>query len=176
MYEMEIARNRFYDFAQEVYAPQYYYSEKVKKDEYSKKIVFSKAENKSYIFLKPVKELIADLRKKGFFIDLDLITIIPRSKIGQYSVTLNRIAESISKYLLAPYERIIERTRNTHPSGTRPDSLEERYNDVKTTGCNILEVKKLLLLERVENIICVCFGINRDAILHELDKLLGVKK
>ncbi len=184
----EIAQNKYYSVNQDVYAPRPYYQESVTKDTYSKKIFFSKDEDQTHYILKPVKELISKLKMNNILEGTELITIIPRGKVGCYSVTLNRIANSMSFYLNIPYEKIIQRIKNSRQSETRAEILEERYesvkdsmeinrslsenkilllDDVKTSGCTILEAQKILKDAGVHEIVCVCFGINQTTVIED---------
>lgn len=168
-----------------VYAPKWYYSKEVKEDEYSTKIWYSKEEDKSQFFIRYLLDLITDLGVEIDLHDVDLITIIPSHRPGAYSVTLDPLARFLSRYLRTKYEKILVRTRNTRPDEMRHKDAAERYehvkdslsltreltekkilvfDDVKTTGIEILEAKKILMDAGVENTITICLGINSSTV------------
>jgi len=172
---------------EKVYAPKWYYSKEVKQDDYSTKIFYSKEEDKSWFFIRHLIDLISEMEKEreADFQDVELITIIPSHKPEVYSVTLERLAKFLSHLLKVKYEKILVRTKNTRPNGMRHKDATERYehvkdslsltreltekkillfDDVKTTGIEILEVKKVLINAGLENTITICLGINSSTV------------
>lgn len=172
---------------EKVYAPKWYYSKEVKQDDYSKNIFYSKEEDKSWFFIRHLIDLIGEMKKEreADFQDVELITIIPSHNPGVYSVTLERLAKFLSNLLKVKYEKILVRTRNTRPDKMRHKDATERYehvkdslsltreltekkilifDDVKTTGIEILEAKKILMDAGGENTITICLGINSPTV------------
>lgn len=104
---------KFYpNIHQLVYAPRWYYPQAVKKDEYSHKIFYySKMRDNSTYFWKEFKVFIDKLKNNDLLNEIDLITIIPSSKIGKFSPTLEVLVVKVSEYLDVPFEKIIFRVK-----------------------------------------------------------------
>ncbi|MEK6816168.1 MAG: hypothetical protein AABY09_01020, partial [Nanoarchaeota archaeon] len=94
MVHREIAKYppEFGDLEVEVVANKWYFKENLKKDKWSVKILFSKKEDKSPLFISDVEECINSLNEK-----FDLICVIPASEIGVYSPTLISLGNHLSK-------------------------------------------------------------------------------
>jgi predicted amidophosphoribosyltransferase len=188
----EYARNKeFYpDLWQKVYAPRWYYSKEVKNDNYSR-IIFldSKIEDKSDYFFPYLKKVVDKLYSQEMLDNFELLTIIPSHEVGKFSPTMDSLALKLSNYLNILYEQIISRIRNTRQQDDRFHSLKERYysvkdsmlvkrelaessilllDDIKTTGTNILETKKLLWESGVKRVMCICLGINSSKDRNEI--------
>jgi|WetSurMetagenome_2_1015567.scaffolds.fasta_scaffold25230_4 hypothetical protein len=166
-----------------VYAPKWYYKNKVKKDEYSARLWFSKEEEKAWYFTQHLEGLIKEMKAEKVvdFSNIELITIMPRHIPGVYSLTLDPLAILLSNILGVKYEKILERAKDTWLDGKRPKEALQRYtlvkdsliisrkltekkvllfDDIKTTGTDILEAKKILLNAGVRHTITICLGIN----------------
>lgn len=161
----------------DTYAPDWYFEQSVKPDFYSKKIVFSKTENKYDLFFPKIAQLLNGLNRR-----FDVVIPIPRSKIGLFSPTIEKIAEGITNSFgianRKMIHRIVEGPKNTelHTTGERYQSTHGAFeceelafgernilllDDVKTTGFTILECGSLLKTKGASEITAVCLGINR---------------
>jgi predicted amidophosphoribosyltransferase len=182
--ELAIYPDLYPDLSEMIYAPRWYYSLNIKKDDYSHHLAYhSKRRDMANYFYDSLKSVIDELIALGKLNDLNLITIVPSSKIGFYSPTLVSLAEKISQYLQVPFERIIERIKETGRKNMMGNSAQERYDlikesmkisrepaefeknvllldDVKVTGMSFLESKKILLAAGVKSTVSVCLGIN----------------
>lgn len=166
-----------------VYAPKWYFIKDVKDDDYSAKIVFSKKWDKTFYFIRHLIDLVNELEKEkiAYFKDYDLITIIPSHEPDLYSPTLNHLAKFLSDAYKIKYEKIILRIKNTRLDESRPKETYLRYehvkdsmkisrelnekkiilfDDVKTSGIEILEAKKILQESGVLETLTICLGIN----------------
>jgi len=203
MISMEFEIARFPDFYPDmdeiVYAPKWYYSPKVKPDEYSHKIVQSKKVDIPSYFIDDLKQVMNQLIEDGTLNNLDIITIIPSSMKGTYSPTLKSLGFKLSKFLDVPYEQLIDRDVETGRKNVAGNTAIDRYNlikdsmklnrklsinekkimildDVKVSGITLLESKKILLDAGAEETLSVCLGINRIINWDEIKTVLGEKK
>jgi predicted amidophosphoribosyltransferase len=191
--ELAIYPDLYPDLSEMIYAPRWYYSLSIKKDDYSHHLAYhSKRQDTSNYFYDSLKSVIDELIALGKLNDLNLITIVPSSKIGVYSPTLVSLAEKTAQYLQVPFERIIERIKETGRKNVKGNSAQERHDlvkesmkisrepaefeknvllldDVKVTGMSLLESKKILLAAGVKSTVSVCLGINAAI---DWDKLL----
>jgi predicted amidophosphoribosyltransferase len=181
--KVEVASQVFYEFNEVVYAPKYYYSKKVRQDEYSRNVVFSKKSDLSEYFFPDVIQLINEIKNaKGLWRDFELITIIPSHEPGKYSPTLESLGGKLSDYLEIPFEKIIERIKSSDSKESDCNRPKERYDlvkdsmrinsdlngiscllildDVKVTGMSLLEAKKLLMECGISDTLSICLGIN----------------
>ncbi len=168
------------------YAPQHYFSRDVMPDRYCYYIVRSKEEEDlSDYFMDYLMPMYNALRRQGLLGDFDLMTVMPSSKMGKYSVTLAPLCKKFSAKAGTEFEFLLNRTRDLPSSGKGRLSLPERFkrvsgslamaraltqserrilliDDTKTTGCSCLEAAKVLREAGATEIIELCLGINRD--------------
>jgi len=179
---------KYPEVTENVYAPKWYYSKEITLDEYSAKLYHSKKENKTSYFGPYLRDLINALEKFKLvnFQDVDLVTIIPSHEPGKFSVTLERLGSFLAMLIDSKFEEILERIKNTQPTGTRSHDAIDRYNnvtgsltltrplnekkivifdDIKTSGIHILETKKVLAAAGVKETISICLGINSSIVM-----------
>jgi phosphoribosylpyrophosphate synthetase len=165
------------------YAPQYYVSLDVRPDEYCRDIIHSKRwVDLSDHFLQYVMPMYNALRKENKIGKFDIITIMPSSKVGQFSKTLEPMSKKLGKIIGTPSELLLRRTRDLPSCGINRLSLEERcarikdsmevtrrlgpneksillLDDTTTSGCSCLEATKILKEAGAETVTLMCLGI-----------------
>lgn len=180
MVHKEIAKiqEEFGDLEVEVLSNKWYFAPCVKTDFYSKKILFSKKEDKTYYFWDDVKVCFQE-----FDLNFDLICVVPQSKIDSYSLTPCRLAEKLSSEFSTPFENIIERIKEPQKKMTDCSSAAERLeahkdtfnlrrllstseknilllDDIKAHGETKLLCVRLLIDGGAEIVKAICLGIN----------------
>jgi predicted amidophosphoribosyltransferase len=180
MVHKEIAKYspEFGDLEVEVVANRWYFPMGVKKDEVSKKIVFSKKSDYSAYFWPDV-----DTCFQSFTSAFDLICVIPASDIGVYSPTLIALAELSSKKYRVPFDNIVHRTIKPVKKMTECRNAIERcqvhkgtlalgrklkpnekmillLDDVKAEGDTKLICAELLIKFGAHTVKAICLGIN----------------
>ncbi len=175
--ETEIATwpDHYGDLKVPVFAPRLYYPLSIKKDEYSKNIVFGKKTDLSHLFIQEMEEIFGQLPFKP-----DLVIVVPSSKINKFSPTMVNLGRRLSRTFKIKFsrriKRIEERTKLTDCS-----TQEERYNsitgcfkvikklnyekvilldDTRVSGVTLLECAKILKKAGASDIVAVCLGIN----------------
>ncbi len=162
----------------EVIANRWYFKKEIKRDDWSVKILFSKKENKSALFISDVEECIKSFKDK-----FDLICVIPTSEIGIYSPTLVPLGNLIGKKFNIPFENVILRTVKPIKKMTECKTAKERYqihngtfilnrklkqnekiilllDDIKAEGDTKLICAELLIKEGAKTVKAICLGIN----------------
>ncbi|MFH0973515.1 MAG: phosphoribosyltransferase family protein [Candidatus Micrarchaeota archaeon] len=158
-----------------VFAPKLYYPYRVKKDEYSAKIVFSKKRDLSDYFLKEVETVFSKLPFKP-----GLIVVVPASKLNCFSPTVLALAGELSAKFGVANENILVRVKEERKL-TNCKSFDERYasikdsfkatrklkgekivllDDTRATGMTLLECAKTLKAAGASDVEAVCLGIN----------------
>ena len=158
----------------EVFAPKFYYSIKQKRDEYSRNIINSKHQDLSDYFFEGIKNIFVEALPKP-----DLIAVIPSSKIGSYSPTMDMLAGKLSTHFGIKYSNVVQRIKEGKKMSSCP-TYDERFNEIKgsfrvtqqfyndeivilddtgTTGMTILECAKELKEAGALDTIAVCLGI-----------------
>ncbi len=180
MVHREIAKYspEFGNLEVEVVANKWYFKEALKKDWWSLKIVFSKREDKSELFISDVEECI-----KQFKEHFDLVCVIPKSEVGEYSPTLNSLGNLLNEKFGIPFENIILRTVKPLKKMTECTNANERYefhrntfslsrtlmsneknilllDDIKAEGYTKLICAELLIKEGAKAAKSICLGIN----------------
>ncbi len=180
MVHKEIAyyEHEFGDLKVEVIANKWYFSKGVKKDETSLKIFFSKNEDKSSLFIDDV-DICYDYFNEAF----DLICVAPKSEIGNFSITLDKLAKHLSEKYSVQYENIIQRIKKPDKKMSECHSALERLSihkgtlalnrelnvnekkillldDTKAGGDTKLLCAKLLIDAGAEDVKSICLGIN----------------
>ncbi|MDO8633999.1 MAG: hypothetical protein Q7K34_01770 [archaeon] len=162
-----------------VHAPRKYFKKNTKSDEYSEKIIESKTKDLSDYFLPALQAIISHNR----FQEIDLLIVLPSSKIDEYSPTLLPLAVKLAKKNSFKNENIIKRIKETKKFSYTA-SLYDRYtsikdtmvltrkldsqetnilllDDTKTTGIHLLECAKLLKKSKSTcSVTALCLGIN----------------
>jgi len=180
MVHKEIAKiqEAFGDLEVEVFSNKWYFAPSVKEDFYSKKILFSKKEDKTDYFWDDVKVCFQE-----FDLNFDLICVVPQSKRDSFSLTLCKLAEKLSSEFNIPFENIIERIKEPQKKMTDCSSATERLkvhkdtfnlsrslnnyeknilllDDIKAHGETKLLCARLLMDEGAEIVKAICLGIN----------------
>lgn len=182
LYETACYQN--YSFNELAYAPKWYYIIDVKLDTYSHRIVNSKRADESRFFLGPILNLLTLIEKFECKVisEYDLIEVMPGHESDSFSPTLSSLAGIISNTYGIDYSQTLQRIKSTRPdNGTRERTADKKFeyvtesltinakvsgkkiillDDVKTTGINILEAKKMFLEAGADSLLVVCLGIN----------------
>lgn len=172
----------FGDLEVEVVANKWYFKKELKKDTCSVRILFSKKEDKSALFISDVEECIQVFNQK-----FDLVCVIPASEVGSYSPTLVSLGHMVNKKFGIPFENIILRTIKPIKKMTDCKTAKERcqvhrgtfalsrklksnekiillLDDIKAEGGTKLICAELLIKEGAKTIKSICLGINTDDI------------
>ncbi len=162
----------------EVLANKWYFQKDVKEDFYSKKILFSKKEDKTDYFWNDVEICYREFN--GVF---DLICVIPSSNVGTYSVTLLSLGKRLQELFGVKFENIIFRRFLPAKKMTECSSAKERLeihkgtfaltrklehyekkilllDDTKASGDTKLLCAELLVNAGAEIVKSICLGIN----------------
>lgn len=168
----------FGDLEVEVIANKWYFKKEIKQDKWSVKILFSKKEDKSSLFISDVEECVNSLNEK-----FDLVCVIPTSEVGSYSPTLVSLGHMLNKKFRIPFENVILRTIKPIKKMTECKTAKERYevhkgtlalsrklksnekiilllDDIKAEGDTKLICGELLVKEGAKTIKAICLGIN----------------
>ncbi len=161
----------------EVFAPNFYFSMEQKRGEYSKHIVLSKKSDFSDYFFEALKDVFKKLPIRP-----DTIVIIPSSKMGRFSPTVDELGRKLSNFFGITYRKIIKRIKEGKKL-TSCSSCDERYteiagsfkvldklygqnvvllDDTRTTGMTILECAQELKKAGASEVVAVCLGINKN--------------
>lgn len=184
MVHKEIAKYppEFGNLEVEVVANRWYFKKEIKQDTWSVKILFSKKEDKSALFISDVEECISALNQK-----FDLVCVIPASEVGSYSPTLVSLGHMLNKKFGIPFENVILRSVKPTKKMTECTSAKERYqvhrgtfalsrklksnekrvlllDDIKAEGDTKLICAELLIKDGAKTIKSVCLGINTSDI------------
>jgi len=172
----------FGDLEVEVVANKWYFKKEIKQDKWSVKILFSKKEDKSALFISDVEECIKSLNEK-----FNLVCVIPASDVGNYSPTLVSLGHMLNKKFGIPFENVILRTVKPIKKMTECKSAKERVqvhkgtfalsrklkpnekiilllDDIKAEGDTKLICAELLIKEGANIIKAICLGINTSDI------------
>lgn len=168
----------FGDLEVEVIANKWYFKKEIKQDKWSVKILFSKKEDKSDLFISDVEECIKSLKEK-----FDLVCVIPASEVGSYSPTLMSLGRMLNKKFGIPFENVILRTIKPIKKMTECRTAKERcqvhrgtfalsrklkanekiillLDDIKAEGDTKLICAELLIKEGAKTVKAICLGIN----------------
>jgi len=166
----------------EVVANKWYFTKRLKTDEWSVKIFYSKKEDKSARFIPDVEECFQTFKEK-----FDLICIIPSSEAGIYSPTLISLAKMLSDKFGVPFDNIILRTAKPEKKMTECKDAKERLefhrgtlglsrklnpdektililDDIKAEGDTKLICAELLINAGAQTVKAICLGINTSDI------------
>lgn len=180
MVHREIARYppEFGTLEVEVVANKWYFKEQLKKDSWSVKILFSKKEDKSALFIPDVEECFQTFQET-----FDLICVIPASEVGGYSPTVISLANTLSNKFGVPFENVILRTVKPIKKMTDCKTAIERcrvhkgtlglsrklkpdektillLDDIKAEGDTKLICAELLANAGAQSVKAICLGIN----------------
>ncbi len=170
--------SEFGDLEVEVVANKWYFKKEIKEDKWSVKILFSKKEDKSSLFISDVEECIKSLNKK-----FDLVCVIPASEVGSYSPTLISLGNMLNQRFGIPSENVILRTVKPIKKMTECKTAKERcqfhrgtftlsrklkpneriillLDDIKAEGDTKLICTELLIKEGAKTVKAICLGIN----------------
>lgn len=162
----------------EVIANKWYFKKEIKQDKWSVKILFSKKEDKSALFIPDVEECIKPLKEK-----FDLVCVIPTSEVRSYSPTLISLGHMINNKFNIPFENIIQRITKPAKKMTECKTAKERYethkgtfalsrklksnekailllDDIKAEGDTKLICADLLIKGGAKMVKAICLGIN----------------
>lgn len=184
MVHKEVARYKpkFGDLEVEVVASKWYFPFYVKKDNVSKRIVFSKKNDYSQEFWPDIESCFHSLNEK-----FDLICVIPASEVGVYSPTLVSLANMISIKFGIPFDNIILRAVKPIMKMADCKTAKDRYqfhngtfalvrnlksdektilllDDIKAEGDTKLLCAELLTKKGAKTVKCICLGINTSDI------------
>ena len=180
MVHREIAKYspEFGDLQVEVIANKWYFKKEIKQDKWSVKILFSKKEDKSALFISDVEECIKELNET-----FDLLCVIPASEVGSYSPTLVSLGNMLNKKFKIHFENVLLRTVKPIKKMTECKTAKERcqihrgtfalsrklkpnekiillLDDIKAEGDTKLICAELLIKEGAKTIKTICLGIN----------------
>lgn len=168
--------SKYYDDLEvPVFAPRLYYPLSIKKDEYSRKIVFGKRTDLSNYFLEEVRIVFSKLPFRP-----DLLIIVPSSRIRMFSPTILGLGKKLSESFNIPFRKSIKRVKE-RTKLTDCATQEERYasvngcfrvirklkgekivllDDTRVSGVTLLECAKILKKAGASDVVAVCLGIN----------------
>ncbi len=165
-----------------VHAPGYYFKKGTKSDAYSDLIRESKKTDLSEYFMPFVSKIFT----KRFY-NTTLLVVVPASKVGEYSPTLNSIALKLSLKNFVNRENIICRIKETQKCTETPKTIERAenvkdtmvlkrsleldekvillLNDTKASGVHLLECAKLITENKKDaHVAALCLGINKRGV------------
>lgn len=166
------------DLEVEVFAPRFYRrsSDRNRNDQYSQMIVDSKHKDLSDYFFTRMVNIFRQLPFKP-----DIITVIPSSKIGEFSPTLLALGQKLANKFGIVNANLLERVKEGKKN-TNCSHCEERFentngsfkvngilngekivllDDTRATGMTFLEGAKMLMPIGASKVVGMCLGINK---------------